>query len=204
MKYDSSAHSETVSRFRSGYSWERLAVNDPALAKLVAIQEECLVLKGELEDGPHLNGLRNVIGFLTYLLDAGCVGIYDPQILRWWSPRKWKEEVFSPGILTLPSQVAILSSEDENNPGTEWFHTRGMRKFGRPDLSIHSVRPHLREAVIELCSRFIEYQALGGVIAEGEEIRMGSLPTGMRCFHRGHYDDLDFNNVHVEIEWANA
>jgi hypothetical protein len=74
-----------------------------------------------------------------------------------------------------------------------------MRKFGRPDLSSHNVPTRYREAVIDLIERFIEFQALGGVIAEGQEISMKRLPSGMTCRHGGDLDDPDFNNVHVEI-----
>jgi hypothetical protein len=33
---------------------------------------------------------------------------------------------------------------------------------------------------------------------------MKSLPTGMRCFHRGNEEDPDFNNRHVEITWPDT
>ena len=82
-----------------------------------------------------------------------------------------------------------------------WFHSRGMRKFGRPDLSVHNVPVEHQEAVIDVCNRFIQWQALGGIIEEGQEIRMKSLPSRMTCHHRGDLDDPDFNNVHVEITW---
>ena len=54
--------------------------------------------------------------------------------------------------------------------------------------------------MIELCNMLIDFQAFGGVIAEGQEIRRQSLPEGLKCFHRGNMDDPDFNNVHVSIE----
>jgi hypothetical protein len=76
-----------------------------------------------------------------------------------------------------------------------------LRKFGRPDLSVHNVPPSLQEGVIDLCNRFIEFQAFGGVIEEGQGIRMRGLPEGMTCHHGGDLDDPDFNNVHVEITW---
>ena len=76
-----------------------------------------------------------------------------------------------------------------------------MRKFGRPDISVRHVGPAYRDAVIDLCERFIEYQAFGGVIAEGEKIRIASLPPGGMAHHGGDLDDADFNNVHVEIGW---
>jgi hypothetical protein len=74
-----------------------------------------------------------------------------------------------------------------------------MIQFGRPDLSVHDVPKQLESAVIELCNRFIEMQAFGAVIPEGQEVRMKSLPGGWTCRHLGDADDPDFNNRHVEI-----
>jgi hypothetical protein len=143
--------------------------------------------------------LRNVIGLVAWCLDHGGVAVFDPQMFKWWSPAEWKKWIFKPAAPVPTHHLMILTSEDEN--GTGWFHTRGMRKFGRPDLSVHGVTADLREAVIDLFNRFIEYQAFGGLIAEGQEINMRSLPPGMICTHQGDVDDADFNNVHVEIKW---
>jgi hypothetical protein len=98
-------------------------------------------------------------------------------------------------------RLAQNITSQETTPALAWYHTRGMRKFGRPDLSIHNVPAKYHEAVIELCNRFIEFQAFGGIIEEGQAIRMKSLPEGMTCHHEGTLDDLDFNNFHVEIVW---
>ena len=43
--------------------------------------------------------------------------------------------------------------------------------------------------MIDLFERFIEFQQFGGVIAEGQEIRMKTLPKGMTCRHAGDVDD---------------
>ncbi len=83
--------------------------------------------------------------------------------------------------------------------GRSRYHTRGMLKFGRPDISVHDVAADLGPAVTDLCDRFIEAQALGAVIAEGQEVRIASLPAGWRCSHRGSLDDADFNNHHVDV-----
>jgi hypothetical protein len=68
-------------------------------------------------------------------------------------------------------------------------------------LSVHDVTEGVKEAMVDAINRFIELQAMGGVIPEGKEVTVAALPEGMRCRHRGHLDDPDFNNVHVEIEW---
>jgi hypothetical protein len=57
------------------------------------------------------------------------------------------------------------------------------------------------DAVTNMIERFIEMQAYGGVVREGQEVHMRGLPPGGVCHHRGSFDDPDFNNVHIAIEW---
>jgi hypothetical protein len=106
--------------------------------------------------------------------------------------------VFEPSGAVPRHHVVILVS-DEPGGRSRWYHTRGMVKFGRPDVSVRNVPPALEAAVKDLCDRFIEVQAFGAVIAEGQEIKMDALPRGWRCRHGGNLDDPDFNNRHVEI-----
>jgi hypothetical protein len=201
--YNRQDHAEVLSGFRSGYLWDELAAQDQALARRIAESDQCLILRGELEDRGDLNYLRDSVGLLTFFLDHGGICVYDPQMFRWWEPGAWRRQVFQPAGPVPRQHVVILTSDEDESgaPGEPrtWFHTRGMRKFGRPDLSAHDVPPQYHEAVIDLFERFIEFQALGGFIAEGQAIRMRSLPPGMTCHHRGDLDDPDFNNVHVEI-----
>ena len=191
--------SDDIDAFRNGYLWDVLQERDPGLAAVVAEQVSCVVISGTVVDARSLDYFRNTIGLVQALLDCGGVAVFDPQGFKWWTPRAWTEDVFAPGQPLPHLHTIILSSEDEN--GTQWLHTRGMRKFGRPDLSIHRVSSRYREAAIGLLNRFIEYQADGAVIADGQPVRMAPFPSGMYCVHAGEADDPDFNNSHIEIEW---
>jgi hypothetical protein len=151
-----------------------------------------------LEDQGDLNYLRDTVGLLTFLLDQGGIVVYDRHMFHWREPGEWKDRIFRPGGAVPRHHVVLLTSDEPEDASLTWFHTRGMRKFGRPDLSVHRVPPQYRKAVIDLCNRFIEFQAFGGVIAEGQEVRMKTLPEGTTCHHAGDLDDPDFNNVHVE------
>lgn len=197
--YGPTSDPEAVDTFRSGFLWDEFQEADMTVANDIARQSECLIIQGTMSDPSDLNYLRNVVGLVTWLLDEGSVGIFDPQMFKWWSPSEWRKWLFEPASAVPTHHVMTLFSEEED--GTEWFHTRGMRKFGRPDLSVHQVSPDMRDGIVDLINRFIEFQAFGGIIAEGQEIKMRSLPEGMVCTHQGDLDDPDFNNVHVEIEW---
>jgi hypothetical protein len=199
MTYGPIAHADVVASFRQGYLWDQLTADNPGLAAKVIAQNCCLILKGEVSDPPTLNYFRDAIGFLAFCLDAGGVAIYDPQMFTWWEPSDWRSRVWDAGSPAPRHHVVILFSEEAD--GTQWIHTRGMRKFGRPDVSVHNVAPRYRDAIIDLCNRFIELQAFGGVVDEGQEVRLSSLPSGMKCFRRGSELDPDFNNEHIEIVW---
>jgi hypothetical protein len=197
--YDGGKHPDVLDGFQRGYLWDGLKRHKPVLAEAVQASGECLVMRGELEDQPDLNYFRDTVGLLTFLLDHGGVVVYDPWMFHWWEPGEWKDRIFRPGGAVPRHHVVVLTSEDSEDASLTWFHTRGMRKFGRPDLSVHRVPPQYREPVIDLFERFIELQAFGGVIVEGQEVRMKTLPSGMTCHHAGDMDDPDFNNAHVEI-----
>jgi hypothetical protein len=197
--YDRSKHAEVLDGFRQGYLWEKLKRHQAALAQDIQRAGECLILRGDLEDQENLNYLRDTVGLLTFLLDHGGIAVYDPQMFHWWEPREWKERIFLPAGAVPRHHVVILTSEESGDASLTWFHTRGMRKFGRPDLSLHHAPPRYHEAVIDLLGRFIEFQAFGGIIEEGQEIRVKTLPRGMTCRHAGELEDPDFNNIHVAI-----
>lgn len=200
MRYGPDQHPEVLRQFQDGYIWDELLTNNHSFANRIARCPECLILRGEIADCKNLNYLRDCVGVLTLLLDNGGITVYDPLIFKWWEADEWQKRIFEPASAVPRHHVVILTSEESDSALT-WFHTRGMRKFGRPDLSVHNVPASQRDATIDLCERFIELQALGGVIDEGQEIRMKSLPAGMTCHHAGDLDDPDFNNVHVEIGW---
>lgn len=186
----------------AGWVGDAFRSDAPDVAAEVAKAEDCLILAGTVPDPPTLDYFRDAVGVVTAMLDAGGVAVFDAHILKWWSRSEWME-VVSRRVPAPRAHVVILVSDDEGSmrgsPPTRWFHTRGMRKFGRPDLSVRGVTGELELAVVDLLNRFIELQAFGGVIADGQEIWMKALPRGWRCIHGGDVDDPDFNNVHVEI-----
>jgi len=187
----------------SGAVEELLHAKNPELLAKIKEAPECLILQGEVVDQPNLDYLRDCVGLVTFYMDHGGIVVADVQQLKFMERAEWRREFFEPEQPKIGRHVVILFSEEPVGTGM-WFHTRGLRKFGRPDLSLHNVTDMYREGAIDLCNRFIELQAQGGRILEGQEIRMKSLPAGLVCRHRGSMDDPDFNNVHVEIQFPKA
>ncbi len=178
---------------------DRLANDHPDVLRAARDSSHCLLLKGVIEDPNSLNYWRDTIGFLMCLLDQGGVAIFDPYKLDWWTPAEWSQQAFEPNGPEQRAHVVILVSDDEKNPGKYWIHTRGLIKFGRPDLSIRAVTDELVAPAEEVCNRFIDLSANGGVVNDGQPLKMASWPAGWACFHGGDFDDPDFNNVHMEI-----
>ena len=181
-----------------GWIGREFRAEQPRLAAQVANTEQCLVSQGMVPDPDSLDYFRDAVGLVTALLDGGGIAVFDPQMFKWWSADEWRSKAFEPNGAVPRHHVVILVSDEPGGKG-RWYHTRGLRKFGRPDLSVHHVPPKLEDCVQDLCNRFIEMQAFGAVIPEGQAIKMNGLPSGWRCTHGGDLDDPDFNNVHIEI-----
>ena len=199
MHYNRATHAEVIAGYQSGKMWEMRTRDVPLLAAESEQAPECVALRAEVTDPPTLDYFRDTIGIVTWLLDAGGVSIHDPQMLWLWSADEWREEAFEPGEPLPDRHTVILASPEPD--GTTWYHTRGMRKYGRPDLSVHHVGEKCAPAVAEMLERFVEMQTLGAFIPDGQAVQMKSLPPGGVCRHGGHHDDPDFNNVHIAIEW---
>jgi hypothetical protein len=174
--------------------------DNPTTFAKIQKSPECVIIQGEVADPQNLNYLRDSIGIATWFLDNGGVAIMDPQQLKLYDPEFWRKEIFEPAPPRLSQHVVILISKESD--GTKWFYTRGLRQFGRPDLSFHNVPTAQEAAVVDLFNRFIILQAEGGRVPEGQEIRMASLPQGLKCHYEGTFDDPDFNNVHIEVQAA--
>lgn len=175
----------------------------PELAQAVETAPDCTIIRGEVPDSVTLDYLRDVVGLVTWFLDNGAVAVLDPQTLTWYDREKWRSRVFEPNGSVPTHHATILYSEEKDGAGGNlfWFHTRGMRKFARPDLSVRHVPAQYRDAVIDLLNRLVEAQAFGQVIAEGQSITAPSLPPGLTGHHAGNLGDPDFNNTHIEIQW---
>ncbi|HEY2511540.1 MAG TPA: hypothetical protein VGI39_11815 [Polyangiaceae bacterium] len=196
----SSASDPAVLALGLGDEWisRELRRATPTLADALSRTNQCLVLRGEVSDPPTLDYFRDAVGLVMALVESGGLAVFDPHMFKWWTADEWRELAFDPAG-PVPRHHVVILVTDEPTSGAKWFHTRGLWKFGRPDLSVHSVTPDLEAGVTDLLNRFIEMLAFGAIVTDGQAIRMKSLPAHWRCFHRGTLDDPDFNNVHIEI-----
>ena len=144
MSYGPNSTNDVPGRFRVGYLWDEFVANDPELAATVGQCEQCIILRGTPTDSTTLNYLRDTVGLITCLLDHGGCAVYDPFMFRWWQPSAWKQQIFDPAA-AVPSRHTVILVSEENDPSLKWFHTRGMRKFGWPDISVHNFSAELED-----------------------------------------------------------
>lgn len=162
---------------------------------------ECVMLRGIVEDPSDLDPLRDLVGTITALVDHGGVAVVDPQVLSMYDPAEWHRRYFARDAFDVRDHVLILCSEDEQASGRLHVHTRGLRKFARPDVSVRNVPPDAANLAGELAERFVSFQSAGGVVEEGRQVEIDGLPGGLRVRHAGAEDDPEFNNRHLALRW---
>lgn len=160
---------------------------------------QVLVLHGRFKDQPDTGYLRDTFGVLAGLLDIGGVAILDPQILSLFDANEWRQRYLVRDGAPLRSHVLIL--RDEAEAGRYWVHTRGMRKFGRPDISLKNVPERDVDRAGALCQRLIELEALGAHFEQGQALDVDGIVGGLIAELGGGYDDPQFNNTHVTFYW---
>lgn len=162
---------------------------------------ECVMLRGAIADPKDLDGLRDLVGTITALVDLGGVAVIDPQTLSMFDAEEWHRRFFADDAFNVRDHVLILCSDDERNAGRLHVHTRGLRKFARPDVSICNVPPAVAGDAGELAERFVAFQAAGGLVEEDREVEIDGIPEGIRVHHAGADDDPEFNNRHLALRW---
>jgi hypothetical protein len=158
----------------------------------VLAADGCMVMRAEVPDPKDLRYLRNCVGVATAILEAGGRAVANLQSLGMFTPEQWRGVIFSPDKPQPRLHVNVFHGEEE--PGIVWLHSRGLRAFGRPDLSIRHVPQDAMAAASDLCNRLIETQAYGRVIPDGPL-------EGMLAHTTGSLEDPDFNNRHIELAW---
>ncbi|MEO7072034.1 MAG: hypothetical protein ABI300_03265 [Rhodanobacter sp.] len=161
---------------------------------------EVMVVRGTLQDSPATGYLRDTLGVLAGMLDIGGVAILDPQILELLDADAWRRKYLVVGGAPVRSHLLILC-DDERGSAHSWVHTRGMRKFGRPDVSIRHVPTRDVDRAGALCEKIAELQALGAHFTDGQTLDIEGAPGGVVIKLGGALEDPNFNNTFVQFDW---
>ena len=174
---------------------------DSRLFERAKMARDCVMLRGALADPADLDALRDLVGTITALNDLGGIVVVDPQTLSMFDAGEWRRKFFARDAFAARDHVLILCNEDDHNAGRLHVHTRGLRKFARPDISIRNVPSAAASVAGELAERFVNFQALGGMIENGHIVEIEGAPTGIKVQHAGALDDPEFNNRHLVLRW---
>ena len=160
--------------------------------------QEVLVIRGRLPDSADTGYLRDTLGVLAALLDVGGVAILDPQTLNLYDADTWRRQFLVRDGAPIRNHLLILRDAEEKH-GHYWIHTRGMRKFGRPDISIRNVPEADSDRAGMLCERLVELEALGARFEQGQELEADGMSFVATL--GGSMEDPEFNNTFVAFRW---
>ncbi len=175
----------------------QLAQSSAALQAAVRAAPDCLLIHGQFRDPSSLDYLRDTTGLLAYLFDQGAIAVLDAFRITWWEKEAFRAKIFLPDSPAPLDQVLLLGAEDQGEKA--WLHTRGMRKFGRPDLSLHGVTAAEHEAAVEMIGKLVQLLAKGALLPEGQSLQFSGGSGDLICRHQGSVDDPEFHNVHIEL-----
>ena len=175
--------------------------SNPAAWQMALDAPQKLIIRGEISDPSSLDYLRDVIGVVAASLESGGVAVFDPQILTAFGADEWRAQFFGAGFEPTNHAIILVSPLDD---GATWLHTRGMRLFGRPDLSCRDVQSGELEGLQSIFNGLMRMMAAGAQIPDGQPVRAANSDELLRCYTRGSLDDDEFNNRHLALEWENA
>lgn len=172
----------------------------PEIFEAARTAPDVLVVRGELADGATLDYLRDTLGVLAALLDIGGSAVLDPQIFALFDAPAWRERYLVRDGAPPRSHVLITRTLAEDGVRSR-IHTRGMRKFARPDIELIDVPPTQLDRAGVLCEKLVEMQAFGARFVAGQQLDVDGIGSPLTATPGGSLDDPAFNNRHVTFRW---
>ena len=202
MMYNKSEHSEYMSSMLGGTLGEVLDERNHDLYEAVCNTDRWAVIRGEVQQDEDLHYMRNAIGFVQALVESGAVGVLDLQTFNLYTAQEWTDHIFMPEFHPY-AHVDVLVSETED--GACWVHTRGMRKFGRPDIGVEGVLKGELDNAVEVVQQLLYYGVLGAFFSRPVKLHTNSERTYIvRPGFVEDFDNPDYNNSYYRISWADC
>ena len=141
------------------------ALGDDAL-RLPGVKS-CVRINGEVPDPADLTHLQLMWGLARAFLENGCFAVLDAHQARWF-PGKDVMEWAPDRAFELGREVSVIFETDASPGYGHVVHTRGLAKFGRPDLLMLGAKPE----DADLAGRRLD--ALATRLAMGERLVPGA------------------------------
>ena len=95
----------------------------------------------------------------------------------------------------------LISKMDDGNI---WLHTRGLRKFGRPDISIENVPESEEAKAVRVANQMIFYSAQGMLF--NKKVKLHPYKDKEEAIIINpefieDYENIDFNNAYCKLLW---
>lgn len=151
----------------------------------------------EVEDPSDLGYLQRALLLVRLLAEkAGAVAACDLEAVRWWTRTDLAE--LPPDLdFEISDHIRVVFEPVEREPGQGHIcHTRGMAKFGRPDLALPGMSPEHVEAAVDLLEKMANELADGENFETGDVVEFEGFPP-LRCEEvadDSDSDDLTFAN----------
>lgn len=194
-------HSEYMDNLIWGTLGKLLKEEQPELYEKIQKENVWAIVNGKIKQDDNLKYLRNTIGVVQAFIDAGAIAVLDMQTFSLYSALEFTEKIFSKD-LDIYSHVKILISKMED--GNIWLHTRGLRKFGRPDISIENVPGSEENKVVRIANQMIYYSSLGGLFNKKVKLHLYKDKEEAVIINPkfvGDYENVDFNNAYCKLLW---
>ncbi len=201
----STRHAHAALRDWDGYPLagslgEVLAADAPHAFEAARDTPDVLRIAGTLRDPASLDYLRDTLEAIARSFDAGAVAVVDPQVSGLYDRAAFMHRLATGNGSSLRQHFLVLCDADPDDPDRQWVHTRGLRKFARPDISLTRVPAGETDRAGALCRQLADMQALGGRFAEGQPLPVDEVGV-FRAHHAGSPGDPRFFNTHVELRW---
>jgi len=159
------------------------------------LSRHCHRIQGSIPDPPTLAHLQAAWGIARWFVEQGACAALDGHSLRWTAGdailRDAPDRPFD-----LTREVTVVFETDRGIG-----HTRGLAKFGRPDLVVPGVRCEQFDAAHKLLISAAHSLAMGHRVAPGSTLSIGgSPPLALQAY--APEDELSLNNVGLVVSDA--
>jgi hypothetical protein len=157
-------------------------------------------LQCETEDGPDHAPLQFALGFVCAMFDHGAQAVADADTGLWFLPED-RKTIGPASEFSILKFVNVVIEPRPAPDGPYLVNTRGLVKFGRPDLVLRRVPQQFLGHAQTLLYTLSNYQAQGSQLASDESVTLKGSP---RIFARPYPDDdpsrLQLNNEGLVLE----
>lgn len=194
-------HGKYMDNLIGGTLGKILKEEQPELYEKIQKENIWAIVNGEIKQDDNLRYLRNTIGIVQAFLDTGAIAVLDMQTFSLYSAKEFTEKIFSKD-LDVYSHAKNLISKMEN--GNIWLHTRGLRKFGRPDISIENIPESEENKAVRIANQMIYYSSLGVLFNKKVKLHPYKDKEDAVIINPKFvedYENFDFNNAYCKLLW---